>query len=195
MENPQQDGLSPHGPLELLTKVGSSPGRAASWLLFPTIVVVLVAVVASVLRFGILLEWDWHVPILGDQLTVTGLAEMQWHFFALMVMLGGAYALSENAHVRVDFIYGRLSARAKRLVDLIGHLIFLLPFCGLMIWLSIGFIQFSYVSGEGSDYGGLTDRWIIKSVLPVGFGLLAIVGMAEIFSNLRFLLSQDVGKR
>lgn len=195
METRLKQNRSKHSPLELLAKVGSSPGRAASWLILPTIAVVLLAVGASALRIGTLIDWESHVPILGDGLTVTGLADMQWHFFALMVMFGGAYALRDDAHVRVDFVYGRLAPRTRRLIDLIGHLVFLLPFCGLMIWLSIDFIQFSYVSGEGSDYGGLIDRWVIKTVLPVGFGLLAIVGIAEIFANLRFLLSDGVERR
>ena len=172
-----------------LGRLSAWPGRAAAWLIVPITLAVLSAVIGSLLRLGDLVSWETPLPLLGNRISITGLAEMQWHLFGVMVMLGGAYALTEDRHVRVDFIYERLPMRWRRAIDAIGHLIFLLPFTAIIAWLSIGFVEMAYLSGEQSDYGGLTHRYMIKAILPIGLGILFLAGLARIIENVGSLLS------
>ena len=66
------------------------------------------------------------------------------------------------------------------LSNLVGDLAFLLPFCAVIFWFSLALVQRSYLAGEGSDYDALMDRYLIKSILPIAFGLLFINGLLRI---------------
>ncbi|MGF1527931.1 MAG: TRAP transporter small permease subunit [Candidatus Competibacterales bacterium] len=176
-----------------LVALGAVLGRLAGWLLLPMMLAVLGAVVGSQLRLGELVRWGVDLPLLGTGLTITGLTELQWHLFTVLVMLGGSYALAQNGHVRVDFLYDRLSTKGRYLVDLLGHLLLLLPFCALVAWLAWPFIELAYRSGEQSDYGGLTDRYLIKAVLPVGLAMLFITATGQVLISLGVLLGADSG--
>ena len=113
--------------------------------------------------------------------------EIQWYLFAAIVLLAAGYTLKHNGHVRIDVIYGRFSARTQAWIDLFGTLLFLLPLCGLMVWFAIpGFVD-SFQSGEMSpDAGGLI-RWPVRLLIPLGFALLALQGVAEIIKRIAFL--------
>lgn len=109
------------------------------------------------------------------------LQELEWHLFALVFLFAGAYTLREDSHVRVDMIYRsrRLGERGRAWVDLVGILIFLIPFCVLVIWACMPFVQNAYQLGEGSpDPGGLPDRWLLKAAIPFAFSLLLLQGVA-----------------
>ena len=106
--------------------------------------------------------------------------DLEWHFFAVMVMAGGTYAYIDNRHVRSDLIYSGFSARTKKWVDSIGDVLLLLPFAASMTWLSTGFVARSFNSAEKSDYGGMIDRFAIKSVIPIGFAILFLVVLARV---------------
>lgn len=114
--------------------------------------------------------------------------EIQWYLFAVCVMLGAAQVLRLNEHVRVDLIYGRLSGRAKVLVDLFGLVAFLMPVVGLMFWLSLPLFWRMVVTGEMSGSAGGLIRWPAMLTLPLGFGLLALQGLAEIAKRIGWLL-------
>lgn len=169
----------------LIEKIGRWLGEITSWLALGTLASVLVAVIASAMRANIMLDWGVDIPLFGDNLTVNDVIDLEWHFFAIMVMLGGTYAYLDDQHVRSDLIYGDLSWRGKRWIDTIGDVFLMLPFVGVMCWLSIGFMMRSYNSGEGSDYGGMLDRFLIKSAIPIGFAILFLVILARVI--LRFL--------
>ena len=83
-------------------------------------------------------------------------------------MLPAGLVWLKDQHVRVDFFYAKQSARVKNTVDVIGNLLFALPFFFLIIPSSIDFAQRALSSGEGSRNSGLNDLWVIKSVLPMG---------------------------
>jgi len=170
-----------------LVEASAWPGRVAAWLVLPMIALVLVAVVGSLMKWGQLASWEADLPLFGSELTLTGLAELQWHLQAIIVMLGVSYALARDAHVKVDMLSVRFTPRGKALVDLLGDLIFLLPFCAIIGWLSLGFVEFSYNTGERSDYGGLTDRYLVKSILPIGFVVLALCGVGRVLRHLGVL--------
>lgn len=113
--------------------------------------------------------------------------ELQWYMFAGIVMFGTAKVLRVNEHVRVDIIYGGRSPRTKATIDLLGLALFLVPTSLLMIYLSWPFVLDSYVSREMSSNSGGLIRWPFKVILPFGFALLALQGLAEIIKRVAYL--------
>ena len=142
-----------------------------------------------------------------------GWLEIQWYLFAACVMLGAAQVLRVNEHVRVDLFYGRLGSRAQVWVDLLGLIVFLLPVIGVLTWLTwhlfmakltggmgagdtldqLGFGPFFaklLTSGEGSSNAGGLIRWPAVLMLPLGFALVWLQGVAEIIKRIGWLQGQ-----
>ena len=95
--------------------------------------------------------------------------------------LGFAYALKHNAHVRVDVLAGRFTPRTRALIDLGGHLLFLLPMCACIIWFSWDYVAAAWRVREGSaEVGGIPAIYLLKSLLIASSVLLALQGIAEI---------------
>jgi TRAP-type mannitol/chloroaromatic compound transport system permease small subunit len=108
------------------------------------------------------------------------LGDTTWYMFAAIVMLGSAWTLKINAHVRVDLLYGAVSERTRTWIDLLGGLFFLLPLCELLIYFTWDWAWTSLVTQEASaDAGGL-PQWPAKLMLPIGFFILLLQGVAEI---------------
>lgn len=117
-----------------------------------------------------------------------GWLEIQWYMFGAMFLLGAGYALKHEEHVRVDVIFSQLSPRNQAWVDVFGAILFLLPMALLIAWLSIPMVVNSIRINEmSSDPGGLL-RWPIKLVIPIGFLLLGLQGLAEIIKKLAVAL-------
>ncbi|MEF3254903.1 MAG: TRAP transporter small permease subunit [Deferribacterales bacterium] len=115
--------------------------------------------------------------------------ELEWHIFAVIILFGAAYTLRQNGHVRVDFIYGKLSHKKKALIDFLGVLILLIPFSILIIYTSKEFVLSSWQVNEGSpDPGGLPARYILKAMIPFGFLLLIIQGISMFLKALLTLM-------
>lgn len=116
--------------------------------------------------------------------------EMEWHLFSAVFLLGIPYALKAGGHVRVDLFYERLSHRAQAMIDLLGTLIFLLPFCLLVAWFGIDFAKESYALGETSgDPGGLPYRWVIKALIPLSFLFMAVSGIGLVLHSLNKIVN------
>lgn len=110
--------------------------------------------------------------------------EIQWYLFGAMFMLAAGYTLKHNGHVRIDILYGRFGARGQAWVDLFGGLFFLLPMAGLLAWLAWPAFHDAWLTHEISpDAGGLV-RWPVKLLLPAGFALLALQGVAEVIKRI-----------
>ncbi|MDH2432063.1 TRAP transporter small permease subunit [Pokkaliibacter sp. MBI-7] len=167
---------------------GEWVGKVSSWLVIGVALLVLTTVLLNALGINEVARWQDKVLLLGDAITINSVTEMQWHLFGLLTLLGGTYALHHDTHVRVDLVYHGLSQRNRAIIDVLGHLIFLLPFCVLIAWLSRHFVEMSFVSHEQSNYGGLTDRWIIKAALPLGLLFLAVNALGQVLENIAFLL-------
>lgn len=149
-------------------------GRAVAWL---------------VLAMVLLVCYDVAMRYLFQSGSIA-LQELEWHLFALVFLLGAAYTLKHDEHVRVDLLYGnrRFSDKHRALVNLLGALLLLIPFCVLIIYTSWSFVGNSFAMGEGSpDPGGLPYRFLIKAAIPVGFSLLLIQGIAEVARNILIL--------
>ncbi len=118
--------------------------------------------------------------------------ELEWHLFSFVFLLAAAYTFKADRHVRVDVFYSRFSERQKAWVNLLGGLIFLLPFCIVAFIASENFVINSFMLGEKSpNPGGLPARYILKAVIPAGFLLLLLQGIASIFRSLLVLRGEE----
>ncbi|MDQ8022048.1 MAG: TRAP transporter small permease subunit [Moraxellaceae bacterium] len=113
--------------------------------------------------------------------------EVQWHMFAGIVMLGAAWTLRQNEHVRVDVFYGRLAPRTKAWVDLLGLLVFLMPAMILLLEMSWPYFVNSWISQETQNPAGGLKVWPARLMLPVGFALVTLQGIAEIIKRIAYL--------
>jgi TRAP-type mannitol/chloroaromatic compound transport system permease small subunit len=113
--------------------------------------------------------------------------EIQWYLFGALFLLAAGYTLKHNGHVRIDIFYNRLGPRGQAWIDLAGGLFFLLPMAVLLAWLSWPIFLDAWKTHELSpDAGGLV-RWPVKLLLPAGFALLALQGLAEIIKRIGVL--------
>lgn len=137
----------------------------------------LVVVMVAAGALGALLRY--LAPLLGITPALNAIGDVQWMLFSAVFLLGAAWALAEDAHVRVDVLYARLSPRRRALVDLVGTLGLLLPFCALLLWASWPAVVESVAIREAAlDAGGLA-RWPVKLLVPLGVVLLALQGVAQ----------------
>ena len=155
----------------LIDYVNERVGRAVAWL-------VLVAVLVS--TGNALMRYTFNV---GSNAWL----EIQWYLFSAVFLLAAGWALKRNAHVRIDVVASRLTPRAQAWVEIVGALLFLMPMALLILYLSWPMFVLSYTGHEvSSDAGGLV-RWPVKLLMPVGFALLALQGVAETIKRFAFL--------
>lgn len=152
-------------------------GRLVAWL---------------VLAMVLLICYDVAMRYLFQSGSVA-LQELEWHLFAIIFLLGAAYTLKHDGHVRVDMIYQArcMGKKGRAWVNILGILLFLMPFSILIIISSWPFIENSFNSGETSpDPGGLPYRFIIKSMIPLSFLLLLIQSVAMLIRCIQLLRSK-----
>lgn len=144
-------------------------GAAIRWLV---LVMVLVAAANAVVRY--------FSRGAGLSLNLTPATEAQWYLFSVVFLLGAAYALRHGVHVRVDVLYERLTPRTQAWIDLVGTVLFLIPFAVLMLWVSYPAVRASWQIRETSpDPGGL-PRYPIKALILVSFTLLLLQALSEV---------------
>ncbi|HUG62865.1 MAG TPA: TRAP transporter small permease subunit [Methylomirabilota bacterium] len=115
------------------------------------------------------------------------LLEMQWYLFAAVFLLAAGYTLLRGEHVKIDILYGRLERRTQIWIDIVGTVLFLMPFCILTIWLVWPLVVSRFVSGEVSPNPGGLVFWPAWALIPAGFSLLALQGVSEIIKRVAFL--------
>lgn len=157
-------------------KINGRIGNAVSWL---TGILVLLVTVDVFLRYFL-------------QLSFTALQELEWHLFSIVFLLGAAYTLQKDEHVRVDLFYSKLSERNKAIVNLTGSILFFIPFCLLVVYSSKDFVSVSFQIGETSpDPGGLPALYILKSFLPISFIFLLLQGISLLLKSLLTIKGQQ----
>jgi TRAP-type mannitol/chloroaromatic compound transport system permease small subunit len=113
------------------------------------------------------------------------LQELEWHLFSILFLLSAGWTLKHDKHVRIDLFYNKLTSRNRHLINIIGVLIFLFPFCLIMIWSSMDFVVSSFSVGETSpDAGGLPARYLLKAILPISFILLLLQGIMLLINSI-----------
>ena len=147
-------------------------GRVGAWAFFPLMLIIMLDVVMR--RFF----------VIGS----IRLQELEWHFHAILFLLCLGYAYLANAHVRIELISERLPDRVRVLFELLGVVLLMLPLCWILLSYSIDLVGRSYASGESSPHpAGLPYRWMIKTVMPVGFALLIASGVASLLRSIILL--------
>ncbi|MBX9773677.1 MAG: TRAP transporter small permease subunit [Xanthobacteraceae bacterium] len=138
-------------------------GRATSWL---ALGLALVMGANVLLRYGFSLGWIWA-------------QELEWHILVPICLLGMSYALKAGEHVRVDVLFQSFSPRTKRAVDIVAAVLGML-LSVIVIRLSINYVMQAWDANEGSSNpGGLDHRYIIKSLIPIGFTLYFMQSLSE----------------
>ena len=114
--------------------------------------------------------------------------ELEWHLLAGMILLGMSYAIQQGDNVRVDLFYAGFSAQKKFIVDLLSVLLILLVAL-IFLKLSLAYVGQSYAINEQSaDPGGFRMRWVVKGLIPLGYGLLALQSVGAL---LRLILDRS----
>ena len=152
-------------------------GVVIRWL---ALLMVLTGAISAVVRyFARSQQWT---------LNLTPATEMQWYLFSVIFLMGAAYGLNNNVHVRVDVMYERLSAKAQAVVDMAGTILFLIPFSILMLYVSLPAVRISWSIREMSpDPGGL-PRYPIKALILVSFILLLLQASSQLIKQTDVLL-------
>ncbi|RPE64606.1 TRAP-type mannitol/chloroaromatic compound transport system permease small subunit [Tibeticola sediminis] len=146
-------------------------GRSVAWLVLAAVLISAVnAIVRKTLDIG-----------------SNAFLELQWYLFAAVFMLGSAYTMMRQEHVRIDVLSGRLSKRAQIWIDIIGITCFLFPFVFMIIKLAMPLVINAYQTGEMSSNAGGLIRWPVFALLPLGLLLLGIQGVSELIKRIAFL--------
>lgn len=139
-------------------------GRGVSWLSLAMVLVVFSDVVS---RYAF-------------RKTSGAMQELEWYLFGTLYLLAAGYTLLHDEHVRVDIMYSKLSPRRQAWVNFILFWVFFFPSCLLVIYTAWPFVRSAWAVWEGSpDPGGLPLRWLLKSMILVGFVLLLLQGISQ----------------
>lgn len=153
-------------------------GHAVSWLSLLLVIVVC---------------YDVVVRYVFKESSVA-LQELEWHLFAIIFMAAAGYTLLVDEHVRVDVIYTRFSFKTQAWINFFGSLIFLIPFCAVIIISSYDFVVNSFLNSETSpDAGGLPARYLLKALIPVSLFLLLIQGISQAIKSF-FILKEKTSQ-
>lgn len=121
------------------------------------------------------------------------LQELVLYMHATVFMLGAAYTLQRDEHVRVDVFYRGASPRSKAIINIIGTVCFLLPFAALILWFSWRYAMNAWqVREASSNAGGLPYVYWLKTLIPVFAAMLIVQGVAEILRNILILAGKIV---
>jgi TRAP-type mannitol/chloroaromatic compound transport system permease small subunit len=146
-------------------------GRATYWLI---LVMVLVSAGNAVSRKAF-------------DLSSNAFLEIQWYLFSAVFLLAAGYTLKHNEHVRIDVLSGRLSQRTQAWIDILGGLLFLLPLTLVVLYHAWPYFMLSFTSQEWSSNPGGLIIWPAKALIPAGFVLLLLQGLAEVIKRVGFL--------
>ena len=157
-----------------LDRLAETTGQASAWL---TLLLVLVTFTVVVLRYVF-------------QFGSIAMQESILYLHASVFMLGAAYTLRKDGHVRVDIFYRGFSAKHKALVNLLGSLFLLLPVCSFLLWASWGYVANAWSIHEGSgETGGLPYVYLLKTLIPLAAFLLILQGISQALASLGTLLA------
>jgi TRAP-type mannitol/chloroaromatic compound transport system permease small subunit len=157
----------------VLDRLIASVGEAAAWLNVALIAVIITQVILRYVFSSGLVK----------------LEELQWHLYAVCIMIGLSYCATRDTHIRLDLLYHRFSQRNKEIIDLLGTVFLLMPMVIIVLMHSWPFVTESFRLMEASDsVVGLPYRWIVKSFLLIGFGLLGLAGVSRLIRAVAFLI-------
>ena len=160
---------------EKIREIVNRAGRASTWLLVPLVIITMWDVVARKLVWIQI----FMVANFGSFFESTLMQEMEWHLHTVVFCMVLGYGYTHNRHVRVDFLRENFNFQSKAKVEFYGNILFMLPFTLICVYFSWIYMVDSYQIGEVSaSLVGLSNRWIIKAFLPIGYFFLFLGGMS-----------------
>jgi TRAP-type mannitol/chloroaromatic compound transport system permease small subunit len=121
------------------------------------------------------------------------MAELEWHIFAFIFLIGAGFTLLHDGHVRVDIFYSMMNRKTQAWINALGVLLFLIPSCYLVLTTTIPWVIDAYRVGERSiDPGGLPARFLLKAALPAGYALILIQGVLMFCKNMLTLIGAPI---
>lgn len=163
-----------------IDKINEYVGRFVSWITALLVVVVFADVV---------MRYIFRISFVFTQ-------ELEWHLFGFIFLIGAGYTLLHDGHVRVDIIYQKLGSKAQAWINFIGCLFFLFPGCFLVVFTSLGFVENSFAIFEGSpDPGGVPLRFILKSMIPLGFFLVWLQGLSLFIKSFLVIIGREESRQ
>lgn len=159
----------------MLDKIEKGIGRAVDGM--GKLLAILMLLMVLNVAYDVMMRYLFRASSVGMQ-------EMEWHFFAVIILFGVGVALRHEGHVRVDFLYDRLRPKTKAIINICGTFFFLMPLALLILFGSFGFVHDAYLMNEISeDPGGLPYRWLIKGMIPLSFIFLLFAAAGYILQN------------
>jgi TRAP-type mannitol/chloroaromatic compound transport system permease small subunit len=119
--------------------------------------------------------------------------ELQWWMFGAVFLLVAPWTLKVNEHIRIDVLSSRLPRRARHLIDVAGHALFLLPVTAVVLVTSWPFFLRAYLQNEQSANAGGLPQWPAKFLIPLAFALLMAQGLSELVKRIA-ILTGDLGE-
>ncbi|WP_235293260.1 TRAP transporter small permease subunit [Portibacter lacus] len=149
--------------------------KIGSWISLLNIVLVVLICVDVLLRYFFNSTEKWII-------------ELEWHIFAAIFLIGASYTFKNDKHVRVDLFYQNFSVQKKAWVNILGNILFLIPWCLVVIYSSYkyGMVSLSYLEGS-PDPNGLPARYIIKFIITIGFTLLLFQAIIDSIEKIKGL--------
>lgn len=155
----------------LIDRISEAVGRAAIWL-------VLLAVLVSASNAIMRKAFD---------ISSNAWLEIQWYLYAAIFLLGAAFTMLRQGHVKIDVIIGRFSKRTQVKIEIFGIVCFLFPFVYQVIRLVWPLVVQAWTTGEMSENAGGLIRWPVYALIPAGFLLLGLQGLSELIKRIGFL--------
>ena len=158
-----------------LTSIITTITTKTAWL---NLVVMLTILIQVTLRYGFHAGEAW-------------VDELIWHLYAFF-MFGLSYAITSDAHIRVDIMHMKFSRRSQRIIEVLGILFLIMPFTIIIFNHSVDWVHHSYVSNEFSENTtGLPYRWVVKSIVPLSMLLIFIASLSELIKNAVLLIHSN----
>ena len=143
-------------------------GKRIAWL-------ILVAVVVSAVNAILRKAFD---------LSSNSWLELQWVLFGIVFLLCAPWTLLDNEHIRIDIVSNMMTKKARNVIDVVGHVFFLIPLCVVMIITGGPFFMRSYEVNEQSGNAGGLPQWPAKSLIIIGFAFLLVQGISELIKRI-----------
>jgi TRAP-type mannitol/chloroaromatic compound transport system permease small subunit len=113
--------------------------------------------------------------------------ELQWVLFSIVFLLCASWTLLDNEHIRIDIFNSMMPKRVRNIIDIIGHIFFLIPLTVVMIVTGVPFFLRSLQINEQSGNAGGLPQWPAKSLIMIGFALLLVQGISELIKRIAIM--------
>lgn len=155
----------------VIDAINSQIGKKIAWLI---LLAVIVAAVNAIIRK----VFNW---------SSNSFLELQWMLFGAVFLMCASWTLQVKEHIRIDIVNSALPKTAQRWIDMVGHTLFLMPFCLLMVYHSWPFFTRSFAVNEQSLSAGGLPQWPAKGLVVIGFVMLTFQGISEIIKQIAIM--------